>query len=154
MSAAATARVVVTHWFAAPAERVFDAFVDLQIARRFLFATATGEMVTAQLDARVGGRFTFIERRPDMGEVRHVGEYLQIERPRRLVFSFGVPQFDPRMTTVSIEIRASPGGCELTLTNEGVPLDYAARNHDGWSRILAGLLPAYEGRHAAGWCNE
>jgi uncharacterized protein YndB with AHSA1/START domain len=144
-------RVVVTQSFTASPERVFDAFVDVKVARRFLFATATGEMITAQIDARVGGRFTFIERRPDMGEVRHVGEYLEIERPRRLVFSFGVPQLDPRMTTVTIEIRPSGAGCELTLTNDGVPPDYAARNHEGWTRILAGLLPAYDGVHAAGW---
>ncbi|HTC54715.1 MAG TPA: SRPBCC family protein [Steroidobacteraceae bacterium] len=154
MTEASTSRVVVSHSFAASAERVFDAFLDLNIARRFLFATATGEMITAQIDARVGGQFTFIERRPDMGEVRHVGEYLEIDRPRRLVFSFGVPQFDPRMTTVSIQIRPSGAGCELTLTNEGVPPDYVARNHEGWSRILAGLLRAYEGQQAAGWRDE
>jgi uncharacterized protein YndB with AHSA1/START domain len=139
------------HSFAVAPARVFDAFLDLNVARRFLFATATGEMITAQIDARLGGQFTFIERRPDMGEVRHVGEYLQIERPRRLVFSFGVPQFSPRMTTVTIDIRPSAGGCELTLTNDGVPPDYAARNQDGWKRILGGLLPAYEGVYAAGW---
>lgn len=151
MSAGPTSRVVVSHVFAAPAERVFDAFLDPTIARRFLFATATGDMITAQLDARVGGRFTFIERRPDMGEVRHVGEYLEIDRPRRLVFSFGVPQFDPGMTLVTIEIRPGSSGCELTLINEGVPPDYAQRNHEGWSRILGGLLSAFDGVHAAGW---
>jgi uncharacterized protein YndB with AHSA1/START domain len=151
MTEALPSRVVVTQSFTASPERVFDAFVDLKVARRFLFATASGEMIIAQIDARVGGRFTFIERRPDMGEVRHVGEYLEIERPRRLVFSFGVPQLDPRMTTVTIEIRPSGAGCELTLTNDGVPPDYAARNHEGWTRILAGLLPAYDGVHAAGW---
>jgi uncharacterized protein YndB with AHSA1/START domain len=151
MTAGPTSRVVVTQAFAASPERVFDAFLDLAVARRFLFATATGEMITAQIDARVGGRFTFIERRPEMGEVRHVGEYLEIERPRRLVFTFGVPQFDPRMTTVTIEIRPSGAGCELTLTNDGVPPDYAERNQEGWSRILAGLLPAYLGVQAAGW---
>jgi hypothetical protein len=32
-----------------------------------------------------------------------------------------------------------------------VPADYAERNHQGWSRILAGLLPACEGVHGAGW---
>jgi uncharacterized protein YndB with AHSA1/START domain len=151
MTADLAARVVVTKSLSAAPERVFDAFLDLQVARRFLFATATGEMITAQIDARVGGQFSFIERRPDMGDVRHVGEYREIERPRRLVFSFGVPQFDPRMTTVTVEIRPSVAGCELTLTNEGVPPDYAERNHQGWSRILAGLLPAYAGVHAAGW---
>jgi uncharacterized protein YndB with AHSA1/START domain len=151
MTAEALARVVVTHRYAAAPERVFDAFLDVAIARRFLFATATGQMIEAEIDPRVGGRFVFVERRPDMGDVRHVGEYLEIDRPRLLVFTFGVPQFDRRMTTVAIEIRADGDGCELTLTNEGVPPDYAENNHAGWSRILDGLLPAYDGVHGAGW---
>ena len=146
-----TSRVVVTHRYAASPKRVFDAFLDVETARRFLFATATGEMITAEIEPRVGSRFTFTERRPDMGDVRHVGEYLEIDRPRRLVFTFGVPQFDARMTIVTIEIRPEGSGCELTLTNDGVPPDYAKRNHEGWSRILADLLPAYDGVHGAGW---
>jgi uncharacterized protein YndB with AHSA1/START domain len=143
--------VVVTHRYAASPERVFDAFLNPDVARHFLFATATGEMITAKADARVGGVYEFTERRPDMGEVRHVGEYLEIDRPRRLVFTFGVPQFDPGMTTVIIDLRPDGEGCLLTLTNEGVPADYAKGNHEGWTRILAGLLPAYEEEHGAGW---
>jgi uncharacterized protein YndB with AHSA1/START domain len=146
-----TGAVVVTRRFEAPPEKVFDAFLDVAIARRFLFATATGEMIEAEIDPKVGGRFAFVERRPEMGDVRHVGEYLEIDRPRRLVFTFGVPQFDPRMTTVAIDIRAAPGGCELTLANEGVPRAYADNNREGWTRILDGLLPAYDGVHGAGW---
>ena len=46
------------------------------------------------------------------------------------------------MTVVTLDLRPDGDGCELTLTNEGVPPDYAARNQDCWSRILAGLLPA------------
>jgi uncharacterized protein YndB with AHSA1/START domain len=151
MTSETLSRVVVTQQIAAPAERIFDAFLDVKIAQHFLFATATGEMVATQIDARVGGRYEFTERRPDMGEVRHVGEYLAIERPRRLAFTFGVPQFDPRMTTVTIDIRSIADGCEVTLTNEGVPENYAERNKEGWGRILAGLLPAYAGVHGAGW---
>jgi uncharacterized protein YndB with AHSA1/START domain len=151
MTSETLTRVVVTQSIAAPAERIFDAFLDVTIARHFLFATATGEMVAAQIDARVGGRYEFTERRPDMGHIRHVGEYLTIERPWRLAFTFGVPQFDPRLTVVTIDIRSSAGGCEVTLTNEGVPQHYAARNKEGWGSILAGLLPAYDGLHGAGW---
>ena len=108
-------------------------------------------MIVAQIDARVGGRYTFVERRPDMGEVEHVGEYLEIDRPQRLVFTFGVPQFDPGITVVSVGTRRDGDGCVLTLTNDGVPADYVEGNRQGWTRILAGLLPAYEGVHAAGW---
>ena len=151
MTPKTASRLVVTHFYAASPERVFDAFLDVQTARHFLFATPAGEMITAEIDARVGGHFEFTERRPDMGDVRHIGEYLEIDRPRRLVFSFGVPQLDLRTTTVTIEIRPDGSGCELTLTHEGVPPDYLERTSDGWSRILASLLPAYDGIHAAGW---
>ncbi len=143
--------VVVTRHYDVPAERVFDAFLDVETARRFLFATAAGEMITAEVDARVGGRFTFTERRPEMGDVLHTGEYLEIDRPRRLIFTFGVPQFSPDMTRVTIEIAPSGAGCDLTLTNDDVPADYADRNADGWSRILGGLVPALSGVKAAGW---
>ena len=144
-------RLVLTRRYAASPERVFDAFLDAGTAARFLFATPRGEMIEAELDPRVGGRFVFTERRPDMGDVRHVGEYLQIDRPRRLVFSFGVPQFDPRMTTVALDIRPDGAGSELTLTHDGVPPDYLEGNREGWARILAGLEPALTGIRAARW---
>jgi uncharacterized protein YndB with AHSA1/START domain len=151
MTSETLARVVVIRQLAAPVEQVFDAFLTEKVAQHFLFATATGLMITTRIDARVGGRYDFTERRPEMGDVRHVGEYLEIERPRRLVFTFGVPQFDPRMTRVTIDIAPTQAGCEVTLTNEGVPDAYVERNREGWRTILAGLLPAYEGVHGAGW---
>jgi uncharacterized protein YndB with AHSA1/START domain len=151
MSVETTEPLVVTHHYDAAPERVFDAFLDVDVARRFLFATATGEMIVAELEPRVGGSFTFIERRPDMGDVRHVGDYLEIDRPRRLVFTFGVPQFDPTMTTVTLEIAPAGTGCELTLTHEGVAPEWRDGTAEGWAKILAGLLPAYDGAHGAGW---
>ncbi len=151
MAAEVLTTLVVTQRYAAPPEQVFDAFLDVAVARRFLFATATGEMIEASSDPRVGGRFVYVERRPGMGDVRHVGEYLEIDRPRRLVFSFGVPQFDPGMTRVQIDIRPDGQGCELTLTHEGVAPAWAEGSKDGWRRILAGLGPALEGVTAAGW---
>lgn len=145
-------QVVVIKHYDIPAERVFDAFLDVETARRFLFATAAGEMIVAEIDARVGGHFTFTDRRPDMGEVLHAGEYLEIDRPRRLVFTFGVPQFNPGYTRVTVEIVASgAGGCDLTLTNDDIPEEYVTGNQDGWTRILAGLIPALSGVKAAGW---
>jgi len=142
----------VTHTYAATPEQVFDAWLNPQIARHFLFATPTGEMVRYELDARVGGRFTFTDRRPDMGDVLHTGEYLEIDRPHRLVFTFGVPQFNPDMTTVELDFApASGGGCRLTLTQRQVPAEWADRSKDGWTKIIASLEGALAGRKAEAW---
>ena len=138
MSDQATRTVRVTHRFTASPERVFDAWLDPERARRFLFATPTGQMVRAETDPRVGGQFTFTDRR-DGQDVIHTGEYLEIDRPRRLVFTFAVLTYSSVVTRVTIEIVPLDSGCELTLTHEGVLPEYAERGVEGWSRILDGL---------------
>ena len=132
------ATVRVTRRFDASAERVYDAWLDADRARRWLFATPTGEMVRAEIDARVGGAFVFVDRR-DGVDVAHVGEYLELDRPRRIVFDFAVPQFSAERTRVTVDIVPLAPGCELTLTHEGVLPDYAARTAEGWAGILARL---------------
>jgi uncharacterized protein YndB with AHSA1/START domain len=137
-TATATRTLQVTRNFAASPERVFDAWLNPAMARRFLFATPTGEMVRVEIDARVGGKFLIV-RRSDGEDVEHVGEYLVIERPRRLVFTFAVPKFSAQSTQVTIEIAATAGGCTLTLTHEGVLPEWAERTQEGWGMILDGL---------------
>ena len=56
-----------------------------------------------------------------------------------LVFTFAVPKFDPSYTTVTIEITPADGGCDLTLTQEGVHPDWVDKVPEGWRMILDGL---------------
>lgn len=125
-------------------ERVFDAWLDPQTAARFLFATETGEMVRNEIDARVGGGFVFTDRR-DGQDVEHVGEYLAIERPHRLVFTFHVKgASEGDFSRVTLSLRPDGDGTELTLTHEMDPkwADYADRTRTGWGMILEGLATA------------
>lgn len=136
--------VTVRHRFHQSAERVFDAWLDVRLVRRFLFSTDTGEMVRCDIEPRVGGRFVLTDRRPD-GDVEHTGEYLVIERPRRLVFTFGIPAASPTFDIVTIEITPeSHGGCLLQLTTAMSPewKDYVDRARVGWERILVALEDA------------
>jgi len=126
--------------FEFPPEMVFDAWLDPGMARRFLFATPDGEMQRVDIDPRVGGRFTIVERRPQ-GDAAHYGQYLEIERPYRLAFSFST---EPDAPGDRVDIGIVPtgeDGSELTLVHELPPAraDYEARTRQGWTDILATL---------------
>ena len=148
MTPAQTVIVRVTHRFDVSPERVFDAWLDPQRTGKWLFATPTGRMVRVDIDARVGGRFTFVDRR-DGEDVEHTGEYLEIDRPRRLVFTLTVPKYSSDKTRVIIDIVPVGGGCELTLTHQGVLTDYEGRTESGWTGILAGLASSLSRKEAA-----
>jgi len=134
--------IIIKRVYDFPAERVFDAWLTPEVTRRWLFTTDDSEVIRCEIDARVGGKFEIVDKRESgefKGEIRHVGEYLEIDRPRRLVFTFGVPQFDPNMTRVEIDIVAKGSGCELTLTHHGVPEEWQAPTNEGWTKLLGNL---------------
>jgi uncharacterized protein YndB with AHSA1/START domain len=136
-------RVAVKHRFAASAERVYDAWLDPAKMRTFLYTTATGEIVRCDVDARVGGKYTIVDRR-NGEDVLHEGTYLELERPRRIVFTVRVPKYSPDEDRVNIEITPLANGCEVTLTTETAD-EWAEDTQRGWTMILDVLneiLPA------------
>ena len=132
-----SASVEVTRRFAAPPERVFDAWLDPEGVGRWLFATAEGRMERVSVDPRVGGRFQIDERRGDE-LARHWGTYVEIDRPRRLVFDFAT-SFEDTPTGVTVTIAADGDGSILTLRHERVGSEWEDRTRQGWSMILAHL---------------
>ena len=135
--------IVVKRKFEASAERVFDAWLDPQSAGKWLFATPTGKMERVEIDARVGGQFIVAEQRGDV-LAEHYGRYVEIDRPRRLVFLFSVTKFldpDEAVSKVIIEIVPQGAGCELKLTHEIDPqwADYVDRTRGGWTMMLDNL---------------
>jgi uncharacterized protein YndB with AHSA1/START domain len=137
-------RTTVTRSYPSSPERLFGAWLDPEQAGRFLFATPGGEMIRVEIDPVVGGRFTIVERR-DGKDWEHVGEYVEIDRPRWLVFRFGVPAISPGMDRVTIAVDGlAEGGCRLTLTAEMAPefAEFEERSRAGWTMILESLARA------------
>jgi len=137
MTDSGRATLKLTRRFTASAERVFDAWLDPQTVPKWLFTTPTGRIVHVAIDARVGG--TFVITRRDGEDVEHTGQYLEIERPRRLVFTLAVPRFSSATTRVAIDIVPLASGCELTLTHEGVLPEWSERTRSGWSALTEAL---------------
>jgi uncharacterized protein YndB with AHSA1/START domain len=128
----------VTRRFSARPNLVFNAWLDSEVAGRWLFATASRPMAHVEIDARVGGSFRFMDRR-DGDIVEYTGEYIEIAPHRRLVFILSMEKHPHVITRVMIEIAPLKKGCELTLTHENVPQDHASHIEGRWTGILYGL---------------
>jgi uncharacterized protein YndB with AHSA1/START domain len=131
--------LVVTRRYDFPPERVYDAWLDPESLGRWLFATSTGVMQRVEVDPRVGGEFVVVEKRGEL-LAEHFGKYLELERPRRIVFEF---RTDRSMlpTIVTVLIAGTESGCELRLSHH-IPPEWAAhadKARGGWTRILEGL---------------
>jgi uncharacterized protein YndB with AHSA1/START domain len=143
MSIAPHPIVTVIQRFAASPERVYDAWLEPEMIGNWMFGPALRDekILHLKVEARVGGRFSFLVRRPG-NEIDHVGMYLEMERPRRLVFTWGIAgESADAESRVTIDIVPLAGGCELTLTHEMDPkwADYADRTRAGWTKMLGVL---------------
>jgi uncharacterized protein YndB with AHSA1/START domain len=140
----------VTRRFGALPERVFDAWADCATARKWLVAAARGRMMCVEIDARVGGWFYILERRHGE-QVSHVGEFVEVDRPRRLVFRLSVGKYAHDFDLVTVLIDQVERGCELTLIHEVKP-ERAENASRGWTRALDGLAATIGQRHGLASC--
>jgi uncharacterized protein YndB with AHSA1/START domain len=123
-------------------ERVFDAWLDPDTVRKW-FAPELGPMTRVQIEARVGGKFSIMQKRAGI-DVDHVGEYVEVDRPRRLVFTWALPQYSDDVSKVIIEIEKDGKGSRLTLTHEMDPkwAGFAKQTEMGWTHLLEGISKA------------
>lgn len=124
---------IVRRFHVAP-ERVFDAWLIPQTARLWLFATAMRPMAAVRMDAREGGRFRFMENGGG-AETGYAGEYIELVRPRRLVFTLRLSDIT-RVTADFVPLRT---GCELVVTHDRLPPRFAEAMKARWTGMLYGL---------------
>lgn len=87
---------LVTRLFHAPAEAVFRAHTETELVKRW-WGFEGSEWVVCDIDLRVGGTWRYVIREPGGVEVGFHGEFREIERPGRLVYTEayeGIPDPD------------------------------------------------------------
>jgi len=133
----ASGTIRVTGRFSAPPERVFDAWLDVKVAGRWLFATASRPMTDVEIDPRVAGSFRLANGcGGELTEYR--GQFMEIARARRLVFNLSLNGLTV-ITRVTVEIVPLSKGSCLTLTHQNVPHDRRNYLEQRWTGILYGL---------------
>jgi uncharacterized protein YndB with AHSA1/START domain len=141
-----TVQAKVSHQFHAPAERVYDAWLDPEQVRRWMAAALrelgqTGEMRQVEIAPQVGGSYVFSDLR-DGQEVAHWGEYLELERPERIVFTWRVVEFEEfELSRVTLTLAPAGEGCTATLTHDldARWAEYVPQTEHGWACMLAAV---------------
>ena len=130
--------LVIRRTIPAPRARVFDAWLDPVKLARFMRPPSVTS-ATAEVDPRVGGRFRVVMNH-ERGVADHWGEYLEIDPPSRLSFTWSSSSTDGQPTTVTVELHErADGGTDLVLTHRGLP-DRAVDAHQrGWGAIVREL---------------
>lgn len=121
---------------AAPPADVFAAWTKAEILCRW-FGPDQAEVLSADIDARLDGRFHVIFRTPD-GETHDVrGTYLEVVSGRRLVFTWQWLTLPERRSLVTVTIDPADAGSHLILLHEQF-FDEPARNRHifGWNGAL------------------
>lgn len=146
MSAMIPVKAVVQRRIEAAAERVYEAWLKPEMIERWLFGPTVRdeEIVHLAVDPRVGGAFSFMVERG--GEtIEHLGKYLELDRPRRLVFTWMIAG-SPLGSRVLVEIEDELPSSEVTVTHELHPTwaEHVGKMEASWRELLGNLARAVE----------
>lgn len=133
--------VEIRRTFAATPEQVFDAWTKPEMIAKWLCRVPTGPEVKVQVvELRPGGRLQ-LEALEPTGEVwRLRSEYREVERPKRLVFTWkwdGHAEKGESVVTVEFRRMGNSNFTEVTLRHEGLPTAKECEDHrKGWMECL------------------
>ena len=129
--------LVVRRVIRAPRERVFAAWLDPKSLAQWMRPGGATD-ATVEVDPKVGGRFRIVMiEGPKRYE--HNGEYLVIEPPARLEFTWISQATELKPTVVSIDFLEREAGTELVLTHRRLPSTQLGSHRAGWTDIMRKL---------------
>jgi glutathione S-transferase len=151
MNRAPTFELNVVRRIRAPREKVFDAFVKPELMKVWMCPRGMSvPEVTA--DARPGGRFRVTMRARDRQSFAAFGEYREVSRPERLIYTW---QWEgefamPAETLITVSFSERDGETEVRMHHSGFPDAPRRDSHSGgWDSCFNRLTDAYDARGSA-----
>lgn len=157
MGNTSTITLTMKRSFDVSADRVFDAWLNPEMMRKWLFTMETTNKV-AKNEPHVGGTWEIVDHRGGK-DYRAIGEYIEIDRPNKLVFTFRMPQFSDTEDRITVEWKPLEKGCEMTFTQvivvpheegwtekdiEKAQREYHDGSEHGWNLMFSGLKQLVE----------
>ncbi len=136
----------------APREKVFDAFVSADLLKRWKCPRGM-TVPQASSDPREGGAWQLSMRARDGSRLELGGQYRELRRPDRLVYTFCWQDGGPMpgvQTLVEVDFIARDGGTELRMLHTGFADAGQRDGHgQGWSSTLNQLCDLVDERGTA-----
>jgi uncharacterized protein YndB with AHSA1/START domain len=130
--------LVVQHSYACTAETLFDAWLDPATIRQFMCPGKDGGVGKLTWTAKVGDEF-FLEMIDGGKSHPHNGRFVEITRPRRLVFTW-TSAHAGKDTLVMLDFAENNGRTLLTLRHERLPsAEMIGAHRQGWTTIMTNL---------------
>jgi len=121
----------------APIEKVFDAWLNPKMLSKFMRGMPDMPETDVEIDARQGGHFTFIMHAGDE-KIPHTGEYLEISRPVKLVFTWESQYSVVDNSTVTLNFtKIDDNKTNISLTHVKFIDEESRSGHEGgWGCVL------------------
>ena len=125
-----------------PAERVYNAWLDPAMMRKFLFGGPDMHVSAVETDPKVGGRYRVVMTNAS-GDVPHSGTYLTLTPHSHITFTWELP-YSVEGSTVSLDFTPEGQGTMVTLTQVRFANEGARDGHTmGWTFILDTLATGF-----------
>lgn len=132
--------VEIERTYAATAEDVFDAWTSAEVMRRWFHCGHDWDTPVAEVDLRVGGAVRIVMRRPTGSEHEARGEYIQIERPSRLLMKWVFQEEPANEQLIELTFSESDGATTVRMLNTGISSEPRRASQDlGWNGCLEEL---------------
>jgi uncharacterized protein YndB with AHSA1/START domain len=120
----------------APAETLFDAWLDAEQLGAWMRPRGISD-TRAENDPRVGGEFRIVMVSGG-DDYLHRGTYREIERPKRLVFTWSSDATRHRDSVVTVTFEPTGSGSTVVeIHQEGLPDEESRADHsEGWTEAL------------------
>jgi uncharacterized protein YndB with AHSA1/START domain len=124
----------------APQERVFDLWTEPNFIRQW-FGGLDTEVQEVLMDLRPGGKYS-IRVQTEEGPSTISGEFLEVEAPARLVYTWRLDSAQGSLPVTTVEVEFKPRGdqTEVMIKHGPFPQPEAKILHtDGWQACFEGL---------------
>jgi uncharacterized protein YndB with AHSA1/START domain len=142
MNTTTTEPLIITRLIKASRERVYTAWTTPEMAK--WICTGEREIISANVDARVGGDYKIHVKSKDHGDVKFSGVFRELKSPSKVVLTWNLgdcfPDYAGQSTQITVDLTEQKGGTLVTLTHVDLPTDEIRDGHSrGWNGSLDNL---------------